>query len=111
MGPETPQRTIEDLSRELVALTRTLRANERRSAELKEQIASVWQGVPIECEGGRVMLVEAGELTRLDQTTLLQLIFERSMLPRSDAEALVRDSKVPAARAAYVAVRLNEGAA
>ncbi|MEI7843699.1 MAG: hypothetical protein WCI39_11800 [Gallionellaceae bacterium] len=94
MGSPTLAATVEQLSQELVDLTRSIKTSEQRVAEIKRLIVSNWSGSPIQCLGGKVLLVQAGEFSTLDQEALIQLIFERSMLSTSDAKALINDSKV-----------------
>ena len=66
MEPAIPTPTIEQLSQELIDLTRNIKANEQRVADIKRQIVSDWRGSPIQCAGGKVTLVQAGEFSSLN---------------------------------------------
>lgn len=107
MEPEIPTSTIEQLSQELVNLTRIIKDNEQRAADIKRQIASDWRGGPLRCVGGTVTLVQSGEFLSSNQEMLMQLLSERTFLSSGDAEALINDSRVEKHREAYVVVRLE----
>lgn len=100
------QATSQQLAQELVTKVLAIKQMNAEVDQLKLELFSAAAG-GIQCEGGRVVFVDAGSSLQFDRVRLKAQLMSQLQLSAEQADSFIDSCKTEKSKAAYIAVYVD----